>query len=78
MNLARKESNIARNLLGREFKTVKARKANCWDNAPMESFFSILKQETNLSQILSFSKLNNYMNKYLDYYNNERPKLSVN
>ncbi|QSX05694.1 DDE-type integrase/transposase/recombinase [Sedimentibacter sp. zth1] len=53
-----------------------SKKANCWDNAPIESFFGTLKQEVNIKYLNNFSDLKDYIEKYIYYYNNERPQLS--
>ncbi|QSX06689.1 IS3 family transposase [Sedimentibacter sp. zth1] len=55
-----------------------SRRANCWDNAPIESFFGTLKQEISINSLQSFTELKNYINVYINYYNNERPQLSLN
>ena len=34
-----------RNLVGHGITCSMSRRANCWDNAPMESFFATLKKE---------------------------------
>jgi len=53
-----------------------SRKANCWDNAPMESFFSQLKEEA-LRQYptLSFQEAKRVIDEYIQFYNYERIQL---
>jgi transposase InsO family protein len=52
-----------------------SRTGNCWDNAPMESFFGILKQEIYYGKIYhSFEELKAAIEEYIDYYNKERIK----
>ena len=51
-----------------------SRKWNCLDNAPTESFFWHMKDEINLKQIKSFNELVKYIDKYIFYYNNNRPQ----
>jgi putative transposase len=53
-----------------------SRKANCWDNAPMESFFSQLKEEA-LRQypVLSFQEAKRVIEEYIQFYNYERIQL---
>lgn len=48
-----------------------SRKANCWDNAPQESFFGHMKDEVNFKGLDPdeiYAKIDDWM----DYYNNER------
>ena len=49
-----------------------SRRANCWDNAPQESFFGHMKDEIDVSQCVSFSEVSNIIDDWMDYYNNER------
>jgi putative transposase len=49
-----------------------SRRGNCWDNAPQESFFGHLKDETNFKQCHSFSMLVAEIDDYVKYYNNYR------
>lgn len=51
-----------------------SRKGNCLDNAPIESFFGILKDEAEHSRCTSFIELKKQIDEYIDYYNNERPQ----
>lgn len=53
-----------------------SRRGNCWDNAPMESFFSQLKEEA-LRQypILSFAEAKRVIAEYIQFYNYERIQL---
>ena len=55
-----------------------SRKANCWDNAPMESFFAVLKTECfyNAGE-LTVDELMKQIDDYLDYYNRERCSLKL-
>lgn len=56
-----------------------SRRGNCWDNAPIESFFSHFK-----SELIYLSKTNSYDNlileisEYIDYYNNKRIQKKLN
>jgi putative transposase len=65
-------------VLTREFKLTPSmsRKANCWDNAPMESFFSQLKEEA-LRQypVMSFRETHRLIEGYINFYNYERIQL---
>ncbi|WP_413628281.1 IS3 family transposase [Fructilactobacillus vespulae] len=50
-----------------------SRKGNCLDNAPIESFFNLLKREClNRININSVITLKNTYKKYVDWFNNER------
>ncbi len=49
-----------------------SRKANCWDNAPQESFFGHMKDEIDLSGCTTFRMVKEVIDDYMDYYNNER------
>ncbi|MER2030820.1 MAG: IS3 family transposase, partial [Solibacillus sp.] len=52
-----------------------SRKATCADNAAMENFFSLLKQEMYYGeQIISYEALQKKINEYIHYYNNVRIK----
>ena len=49
-----------------------SRKANCWDNAPQESFFGHMKDEIDISMCKEFDAVKLKIVEYIDYYNNER------
>ena len=49
-----------------------SRRANCWDNAPQESFFGHMKDEINLSECRSYEQVKAVIDDYMDYYNNDR------
>lgn len=56
-----------------------SRRDNCWDNAPIESFFSHFK-----SKLIYLNKTKSYDNlileipEYTDYYNNKRIQKKLN
>ncbi len=55
-----------------------SRKANCYDNSPMENFFGIMKQEMYYGQVYnSFEELKEAIDKYIRYYNEKRSKASL-
>ncbi len=55
-----------------------SRKGNCYDNAPMENFFGIMKQEMYYGQEYnSFDELKTAIEKYIRYYNEKRSKASL-
>lgn len=51
-----------------------SRKGNCLDNAPIESFFGMLKDEAEYRHCTSFTELNKQIDEYIRYYNYERPQ----
>jgi len=52
-----------------------SRKATCADNGAMENFFDILKQEMYYGEkLISYDELKNKIERYIDYYHNERIK----
>ncbi|MFG6351761.1 MAG: IS3 family transposase [Oscillospiraceae bacterium] len=48
------------------------RKANCWDNAPQESFFGHMKDELVLAACSDYNNLLAHIDNWTDYYNNDR------
>ena len=55
-----------------ELRQSMSRKANCWDNAPQESFFGHMKDEIDISHCCYFEEVKTLIDDYMDYYNNER------
>ena len=55
-----------------ELRQSISRKANCWDNAPQESFFGHMKDEIDISECTSFNELQQVISDWIYYYNNER------
>jgi putative transposase len=49
-----------------------SRKGNCWDNAPMESFFGHLKDMVDHKACENLSELKQKIDSYIHRYNNER------
>ncbi|WML25343.1 IS3 family transposase [Neobacillus sp. OS1-33] len=49
-----------------------SRRGNCWDNAPMESFFGHLKDEVDYQSCKTLDELKAKINHYMVYYNNYR------
>ena len=49
-----------------------SRRANCWDNAPQESFYGHMKDEIDISQCETFEEILAVITDWTDYYNNER------
>jgi transposase InsO family protein len=46
-----------------------SRRGNCWDNAPIESFFGHMKDEINLFDCKTMSEVIKAIDDYMDYYN---------
>ncbi len=66
------QSQLAQNGLTQSM----SRKANCLDNACMESFFATLKSECfYIEQFESIEQLEQQVHKYIHYYNHKRIKL---
>ena len=55
-----------------ELRRSMSRRANCWDNAPQESFFGHMKEEINLSGCEANEAVVQVIDDWIDYYNNER------
>ncbi len=49
-----------------------SRRGNCWDNAPQESFFGHFKDEAYIKHCENFNELQEEIDDYMDYYNNDR------
>lgn len=54
-----------------------SRKGVCLDNAPIESFFGHMKDELDLKQIKTYENLKETIDKYMEYYNNERQQWTL-
>lgn len=62
-----------RNLLkDKGLRQSMSRKANCWDNAPQESFFGHMKDELNLTNCNNYEEVKKSIKNWIHYYNNER------
>ena len=72
-------SHVYRDLLRKnKIKQSMSRKGNCLDNAPIESFFGHFKDESDYKSCKTFEELKNEVDKYIKYYNNERPQWGLN
>ena len=49
-----------------------SRRANCWDNAPQESFYGHMKDEIDISQCATFPEVKAAIDDWADYYNTDR------
>lgn len=54
------------------FKQSMSRKGNCWDNAPMESFFGHMKDELEYEDCQTIEELRERVNEYILMYNTTR------
>lgn len=55
-----------------------SRKGNCLDNAPVESFFGLLKDHLELKDCKTIQDVEKEVTRVIDYYNKERPQLGLN
>lgn len=55
-----------------------SRKANCIDNAPIESFFGHLKDDVDYKNCVTFEQLRSLIENYIRYYNQERAQWDRN
>lgn len=60
-----------------ELRQSMSRKANCWDNAPQESFFGHMKDEIDISGCETAEEVRSVLNDWTDYYNNDRYQWSL-
>ena len=73
VNLITAYSNVCRS--SNISNATKTRKGNCYDNAPMENFFSVLKREIYDGHIYqSRRELVRAIKNFIHYYNNDRIK----
>ena len=49
-----------------------SRRANCWDNAPQESFFGHMKDEIDIAGCETHKQIAAVIDDWIDYYNNDR------
>ncbi|XBD01356.1 IS3 family transposase (plasmid) [Pseudalkalibacillus hwajinpoensis] len=54
------------------FRQSMSRRGNCWDNAPIESFFGHLKDETYFKACLTLEDVHKEIKQYMIYYNHHR------
>ncbi|CAH8769927.1 IS3 family transposase, partial [Paenibacillus dendritiformis] len=54
------------------FRQSMSRRGNCYDNAPMESFFGHMKDELEYKDCTSIDELRTRINEYIHFYNTER------
>ncbi len=54
-----------------------SRICNCWDNAPMKSFFGHMKDEMDFMQYETLEDVQYAVKQYMIYYNHERPQWNL-
>ncbi len=54
------------------FKQSMSRRGNCWDNAPMESFFGHMKDEVHFIDCQTIEEVQVRVRDYISFYNSER------
>jgi transposase InsO family protein len=59
-------------LKNKSLRQSMSRKANCWDNAPQESFFGHMKDELDFSECVTNEDIMRVLDDWIDYYNNDR------
>jgi transposase InsO family protein len=55
-----------------EIRQSMSRRANCWDNAPQESFFGHMKDEINIDDCACFAEVSAVIDDWMVYYNEDR------
>jgi transposase InsO family protein len=55
-----------------EIRRLMSRRANCWDNAPQESFFGHMKDEIDVSGCETHEQICAVIDDWIDYYNRDR------
>ena len=66
-------------LADNDFFQSMSRKANCWDNAPQESFFGHMKDEikSEIAACDTFDQVKAIVDDWMDYYNNDRYQVTI-
>ncbi len=59
-------------LKNHELRQSMSRRANCWDNAPQESFFGHMKDEIHIEECTTYKEILQEIITWTEYYNNER------
>jgi transposase InsO family protein len=55
-----------------ELRQSMSRKANCWDNAPQETFYGHMKDEIEIGRCETYEEIHKVIADWTDYYNNDR------
>lgn len=71
--------DFSRLLRDKHLRQSMSRRANCWDNAPQESFFGHMKDEIRLKilECETHYDVRKVINEYVEYYNTERGQWSL-
>ncbi len=71
--------SFSRLLRDKNLRQSMSRRANCWDNAPQESFFGHMKDEikSNILEAASLKDVQRIIEDYMYYYNHERGQWSL-
>jgi len=59
-------------LKDKQLRQSMSRRANCWDNAPQESFFGHMKDELDFSVCITHEDVTRVLDDWIEYYNNDR------
>lgn len=54
-----------------------SRRGNCFDNAPIESFFGLVKDHLDLKKCLTVADVEKEVTRVVEYYNCERPQTNL-
>lgn len=66
-------------LKAKKINVSMSRRGNCWDNSPIESFFSHFKSESiYLTETRDYGPLISKIHEYIDFYNNKRIQKKLN
>ena len=63
---------FVRLLKDKKLRQSMSRRANCWDNAPQESFYGHMKDEIDISMCDTHEQVAAIIDDWMDYYNNDR------
>jgi len=58
-------------------KQSMSRRGNCLDNAPIESFFGHMKDDVDFKSLRNLENVKESVQRYVHYYNNERPQWTL-
>lgn len=73
-----RHQTIVQTLADHKVKQSMSRKGNCLDNAPMENFFGLLKQEMFYGETFeSYEALETAIHEYIHFYNHQRIKTKL-
>jgi transposase InsO family protein len=64
-------------LASHEVTQSMSRKGNCLDNAPIESFFGLIKDHLDLSKCTTIEEVEKEVTRTVNYYNKDRPQVGL-